>query len=555
MINDIVAERLGEISVLLDLEEKDWESRAFRDAKASVKRLDKPVSKIYEEDGQERLKSLDDIGSGIASVIADYVEHGSMTKLKNLKSRYPDDIFQITSIRGVGPSTTRKLLDNLDVDTVDDVKQAAENGEIRDISGLGPTTEESIIEGIETLQSKEDAVLISTADRITSMIRPLLSSHSAVRKVSVAGEQRRRCETVSHIIFVVATNSPADVYQSVEDHSYITGVRASSESSVTYDFAKDDVSIEVEAVEPHRFGSALFRRTGSTGHVEAVEQRGRNEDVADETRVYEAASLPFIPAELREGRDEVKQAAKDELPVLVETEDVRGDLHVHTDWSDGRGSVRDMVEAAMRQGYDYIALTDHSVSSGFAGGLSADELARKNEVVETVNDETGLTVLKGAEVDILGHGSLDYDENVLGQLDIVVASVHSQFNMDEATMTQRLRRAAKHPQVDILGHLTGRLLLERPGYDVDVDAVLRAAAEHGTAVEINSTPRRLDIAADTARRASELGVSIVINTDSHAAGSLPSMRYGVDQARRAGLESDDVVNTKPVEDWPENMSF
>ena len=555
MINDIVAGQLGKISVLLELEGKDWESKAFRDAKSTVKRLERPVSSLYEDRGHDGLKALDDIGSGIASVIADYLEHGSMAKLDNLCERYPDDVFDITKIRGVGPTTTRKLLDNLSVETVEDLKQAAENEEVRRISGLGPSTEQKIIDGVETLQSKEEAVLLSEADRITNVIQRVLTGHDSVNEVDVAGAQRRRCETVSELIVVIATESPRAVHSLVRRHEFIRDALDKDENSVTYAFAKGDVSITVRTVAPSQFGSALFSLTGPEDHVEEVHESGGSGDFEDEKDLYEAASLPFIPPELRDSGEDTHKVNPEQSVDIVDKDDVRGDLHVHTNWSDGRGSVRDMVDAAEQQGYEYIALTDHSKSSGFAGGLSSDELARKNEVIETVNDETDLDVLKGSEVDILNDGSLDYDDTVLRQLDVVVASVHSQFDMDEAAMTHRVCQAVKHPLVDILGHMTGRLLLEREGYDIDVGAVLQAAADHETAVEINSTPRRLDVSADTARRAKHLGVRVVINTDSHSPRSLPSVRYGVDQARRAGLQASDILNTKPIQDWPENMSF
>ena len=547
MINEVIADQFSKITVLLELEEKSWESRAFSDARDTILGLDQPITTLYEDGGEPALTDLPDVGSGTASVIIDYIENGEMTKLNKLQQRYPEDIIRMTKIHGVGPTTTRKLLDSLEIHGVDDLEAAAKAGKVQEISGLGPATQEKIIDGIASL-SETGKVRLSEADRVATTVAQILESEPYVDRVAITGPQRRRLPVLENAEILVSSTEPTSVFNTVSQTKYVAGEQSRDTGRATFDLVKDNVSLVVHVTAKDRWGDALHWSTGPEEYIDALPVSGDSSH-SQETSLYEDLGLPFVAPELRRDAETVQHAESGQLPSLVSEEDIRGDIHVHSKWSDGHNTVDDVAAAAQRLGYEYVAITDHSVSSGFAGGLGSVELQRKNTVVDEVDNTVSITVLRGSEVDILPDGSLDYEDSVLEQLDVVMASVHAAFDMSEERMTNRLVRAAEHPAVTGIGHMTGRLLLERPGYDVNEEAVFRAAAANNTAIEINSTPVRLDVSAEKARKASRLGADIVVNTDSHDTASLTSMSYGVEQARRAGLEADDIFNTKPVEYW------
>jgi DNA polymerase (family 10) len=536
VINSIVADKLKELSVLLDLEDKPWESRAFRDARTTITDLDKPVSDIYDDHGIDGLERLANIGSGIASVIADYLDTGSMTKLDDLKANYPDDIITITRIRGIGPSTTRTLLDEFTVNSIDDLKRLAENNEIRRVDGLGEATETKILDGVPD-DNPATTILLADADHITDE----LTNHidDAAERCTPVGEQRRRTPTVDTIHLLVQTTDPSDVFAHVESSKYVDRRIETTDDQARYALIKDDHPLVVHTAQEATWGSQLHEHTGPADHVEAV---GHDGAAPSEAAVYDDAVIP------PEQRHHPVSNAKTDDELIVE-DDIKGDIHMHSTWSDGRSRIEDLVAVATQRGYEYIAITDHSQSSAYAGGLQPNELEAKNTVIDDVNSEFDLTVLTGSEVDILPDGSLDYDDKTLDALDVVVASIHSHFDMAEDEMTERIISAVEHPSTTCIGHLTGRLLLRRDPYPVDVERVLRAAAQNDVAVEINSTPARLDINAEHAAMAAAFDTPVFINTDSHQRDSLHTVSYGVDQARRAGLPASAIRNTKSLDHW------
>lgn len=565
MINDIIADKLRTIAVLLDLEDNTWESRAYNAARDTINDLTEPVDDIHGREGRSGLLALPDIGDTIADNIESYLEHGRIPKLHDLKDQYPDDIDDIISIRGVGPATTRRLLDELNITGVDDLRRAAENNGIQRLDGLGEATEQKILDGIKALDNNQrQRYLRSTASMIINDVTSYLDGISATQRIKPTGSYRRHQETVGDIDLLVETNDPQAVTEHLKDYEHLDAIEEAGDKKTRFTVENHGVAVDTRHCEPDEWGSHLQYFTGSKQHNIAlrdhadqhgktlaehgVKDREGNTTYTDETTLYDDLGLQYIPPELREANNEIQRAKTHDIPQLVTADDIRGDLHTHTEWSDGANTIDEMRDAAAKHGHDYIAITDHSVTSRFAGGLTGPELQEHNEAVNDASTDN-ITVLKGTEANILADGSIDYDDDLLRNLDIVIASVHSQLDLDKETQTKRIITAIQNPHVTCIGHLTGRLINRRPPMSIDYEAVFKAAADHNVALEINSNPNRLDVNAEHAHKAKQHGCTFLINTDSHNAESLSLIDHGVGQARRAGLTPDDVLNAKPLSEW------
>lgn len=555
--NLTVAEALYEIADLLEFTGGDlFKVRAYRKAAEAVGLLLEQAADLV---GAGHLTRVPGIGKAIAAKIAELVETGRIGYLEELRQSVPPGVLDLTRVPGLGARTAMLLYQRLGVDSLEALELAAQEGRLRDLPGLGPRKEAAIRAAAARVRRRPDRVSIGVAAPIAEAVVQHLRSHPAVLQALVAGSVRRRQETVADIDVVIATRDPE-------------AVRAHLDRLPPLPRPVDPV-----LVSPEEFALTLFERTGSAAHLAelagvvqvgtppvaaeavrpyaapgpATQDRAApdpGEAEATDAAVYRALSLPYIPPELREGRGEVAAARAGRLPRLITREDIRGDLHVHTTASDGTATLAEMAEAARELGHRYLAICDHSQSLAIARGLSPERLRQHVAAIRRLDQWEGFRLLAGAEVDILRDGTLDYPDELLAELDVVVASLHSHLRLSEAEQTERLLRAIANPHVDIIGHPFGRVIGRREPVALDFDRILEACARTGTALEISASPSRLDLSDRHARQAREAGVKLVINTDAHSVRELELLPYGVGQARRGWVEPEDVVNAMDLPD-------
>ncbi|MFW5929658.1 MAG: DNA polymerase/3'-5' exonuclease PolX [Halobacteriota archaeon] len=556
-VNEEVAELLLEFADRLEAMDVEFKPRAYRDAAESVlaageAELDEP-------------EELEDVGEAIGSKITEYLETGSVQELDELRDELPVDIRELTAVEGVGPKTVGKLYRALDVTDLDQLEQAARDGRIAEVEGFGERTQANLIEGIAHARKSHERMLLDEAEEAADTVLEAVDALDDVVERELAGSYRRRRETVGDLDVVCVAGDREAVVEGVAEAASEVLQRGETKSSYRF----DDVRLDLHLVEADEFGSALQYFTGSKQHN--VELRNHaislgyklneygvwdgDERIASETEedVYAALDLSYVEPELRERRGEIQAALDGDLPALVGYDEPRGDLHVHTDATDGRASLEEMVDAAVEYGHDYVAVTDHAEALGVAGGLSDDELLELAAEVREIDDGRGdVSVYTGVEANLLKDGSLDVGDDVLDELDVVVASIHSGFRMTPEEATERLVSGVRHDGVDVVGHPSGRLLNSRSGYDYDVDALLEVCRDEDVAVEVNSNPRRLDARDIDVRRAVERDVPVVVSTDAHSPEAYAYQQYGVATARRGWVEADDVLNTKSageLESW------
>jgi DNA polymerase (family 10) len=564
MTNAEIAAALDELGVLYELDGAvKYRVLAYSTAARAIR--ESPVS-VADLAAAGRATEIPGVGKTLAEKIDALLETGEIPAAVKLKAKFPPSLIEVTRIPGLGAKTARRLFDELDIATLDDLQEAAEGERIREVKGLGPKVEENVLAALERLgeQGLESGarVLLSKARPVAEALAAALREHPAANRVEVAGSVRRWAETCKDIDLIATAEEPAALAEHLAGNSLIAsagnpgpnGVRAQTHNGI---------SVDLRIVSPEAFGNLLQHFTGSQAHnvrlrEDAVSrglsvsehgitdtESGETELCDSEERVYERLGYDYIEPELREGRGELKAARAGELPDLVTVGDIRGDLHSHTTLSDGRNTLEEMAEAGRERGYAYMAITDHSASHGFGDHVTAERLWQRIEEVAAWNKgKKGFRLLAGSEVNIGLDGSLDYPEDLLAALDWVVASVHTSFSVGEAEMTQRVLTAIENPHVDCIGHLTGRLIGRREPYGVDVEAVAEAAARTGTMIEINGNPNRRDLSEHHARLARDAGVTIVLNTDAHGVETLDNMAYAVATARRAWLTAADVANTR-----------
>ena len=533
-----------------------FRASAYRRAARVLTDLPEDVADVAREG---RLTELAGVGKGTAQKIEEYLETGAVSAFAEEMESVPEGLLELLAVPGLGPKTIGLLWKELGVRSLKDLRRELRRDAIQKLPGLGQKKVENIEAGVRAYLSRSGrSTLGSMLPSAESMLADLRES-GAVLSADLAGSVRRGRETIGDIDILAASNRPREVIDAFTGLSSVEEVLAAggTKASVRIGGA---VQVDLRVVEPSSYGAALLYFTGSKDHNVHLrglaQERGaklneygltkgeRTLAARTEEAVYHKLGLEFIPPELREDRGEVEAAAEGELPELIELTDIRGDLHVHSDWSDGLASIEEMARAAKARGYSYVAITDHSRSLGIAHGLSVERLAEQREEIENVNRRLkGIRVLAGTEVDILSDGSIDFPDDELEKLDIVVASIHSGFNQSEDRITGRIVSAIENPHVDIIAHPTGRLLETRQAYAVDLDRVFEAAADAGTALEINAHHQRLDLNDVAARRAVQLGATLVINTDSHHADQLWSMELGVVTARRGWVEAASVLNT------------
>jgi DNA polymerase (family 10) len=567
--NDEIADRLKEFADLLEAQAVEYKPRAYRRAADNIRAQSVAVERLA-EDGPEAVVEIDRVGDAISAKVVEYVETGEIEELEELRAELPVEMAALTSVEGVGPKTVGRLYETLGVQTLDDLEAAAETGEIQEIKGFGPKTEQNILDNIDFAREAHERQLLGRALPRGEAVWEHLAGVAAVDRVELAGSIRRRKPTIGDVDVLVASADPGAVVEAFTDWRGEVIEAGTGKASLRV----DSLRVDLRVVDPGEFGAALQYFTGSKDHNLAVRNRAIERDLkvneygvfdisgvedpdagqrvgervagGTEEGVYDALGMAWVPPELRENRGEVAAAADGRLPDLLAPGDVRGDLHVHTDWSDGSESIATMVEQAAAFGHDYLAVTDHATGPGIVGGvgLSDGDLRDQRGAIEDAAANADIEAFAGVEANIDAEGGISVGEDVLADLDIVVAAPHSGLDGDG---TERLVAAAEHPEVDILGHPTGRKLNQRPGLTVDIERLATVAAEHGTALEINADPHRLDLRGRAVQRAIEAGATVVIDTDAHAPASYEFVRYGVDTARRGWAESGDVLNTRSVE--------
>lgn len=564
MKNAEIAALFSEIADFLEIKgENPFRVRAYRRAAQAMEGLAEDVAALAD---RGELLEIPGIGRDLAGKIQEFLQCGVVEYLEGLRREIPVGVVELMRIHGVGPKTAKLLYEQIGVDSVEKLEELAKEHKLAGLPGIQAKTEENILKGIAVWRGGRERTPLGAALTLAETILETLRGLEEVNQISTAGSLRRMKETVKDIDILVTSKTPARIMEVFVGLPNVAEVLAHGETKSSLRL-REGIQVDLRVVEPDCFGAALQYFTGSKQHnirVRELAQRrelkvseygvfdgrsGKRVAGATEEDVYRAVGLPFIPPELREDAGEIEAALADRLPTLVALADIRGDLQLHTTWSDGAHSLADLAAGVQTKGYQYMAVTDHSKSVTVAKGMDEARVVQMIAEVRSLNRRLKrFRVLAGCEVDILADGSLDFPDEILAQLDLVQISVHSRFKMSREEMTARIVRAVRHPLVHILGHPTGRLIGERAAYEVDMEAVLQSAKVAGIAVEINASPSRLDLNDLHARRAKDLGIPITISTDAHAMPQLDFMRYGVAVARRAWLTPGDVLNTLPDRD-------
>jgi DNA polymerase (family 10) len=551
-----VARALEEISGFLELKgENPFRVRAYRTAARALATFPGDLAPALAGGELAEVKGL---GPAMLDIVSDLLKTGRSRVLEDLRDEVPPGLVDMLHISGLGVAKVRQIHETLHVDTLAELEEAARDGRLARLPRFGKKTAENVVKGIGFLRQSSGLRLLHHARAEAAALAEVLGTLPGVRRVAVAGSVRRSKEVIRDLDFVVELEGPAGPL--VERLGAAPGVRefvSRSERAITLRFGSGAVA-DIYLAPHNRFGYQLIRATGNGDHLAQLAARALDRrlpwedgiDGADEAEVYRALGLPLIPAELREGQGEVEAAARGALPTLVERSDLQGFLHCHTNYSDGTSTIAEWADACRAAGYGYVGLTDHSKSAVYAGGLREEDIPRQYQEADEANRRlAGFRVLKGVEADILRDGTLDYAPDVRAGFDFIIASVHSRFGMDEKQMTARVLKAMDDPHLAILGHPTGRLLLSRDPYPLDLDAVFAAAASRGIAIEINADPQRLDLDWQSVRRAVAAGVTISLGADAHGVSAIDNMELGVGVARKAWLTREQVLNVRPAEEF------
>ena len=578
--NDAVARLLVEFADRLEATGVEYKPNAYRRAAENIADHPEPIDQLAET-GADAVAEIDRVGDAIAAKVVEYVETGSIEELEALRDSLPVEMAALTSVEGVGPKTVGTLYEALGITTLDELAAAAEAGEIQEVTGFGAKTEQNIRENIPFARQSQQRERLGAARPVADDLCAYLDTLDTVARVDVAGSIRRWKDTIGDVDVLVASDDSEAVVAGFTEWSDAADVIEAGSHKAS--LRADGVRVDLRVVVPEEFGAALQYFTGSKDHNVRLRNRAiardyklneyglfdisdldtdaadTNSDTADSQRagvklagqseaaMYEELGLAWIPPELREDTGEIDAAAEGTLPTLVETGDINGDCHTHSEWSDGGNSIEEMVAAAADRGDDFHCVTDHATGPGIIEGIGLDDDALREQMaaVDAVAADSDITVFHGVETNIAADGSLSTDDELLAELDIVVASPHSALDQDTDAATDRLCQAATHPSVDVIGHPTGRLLNSRAGLSVDMTRLAETAAAADTALEINATPARLDLAGEAVRAVVEAGGTVAINTDAHSPAELDNRRYGVKTARRGWVEPTDVLNAKP----------
>ena len=563
MENKSIADIFTGIADILDIQgENPFRIRSYRNAARTIADMGERVQALVS--AGKNLEEIPGIGKSIHEKIEEILSTGKCQLLEELRSKIPPGLTELLKLEGLGPKKVKLLYDQLQVDSVDRLEKAAQSGRLRNLDGMGMKTEEKILKSIEQYRAGMGRFKLSVGFTYTEALKKYLEGVPGVKRLDSAGSFRRRQETIGDLDILAICNRGCQIMDRFAEYEDVAEVIAKGETKSSVRL-RDGLQVDIRVLAEENYGAALHYFTGSKAHNVAIREKAkalglkvseygvfRAKDEkrlsgAKEEDVFQAVGLPFIPPELREDRGEIQAAEKGQLPRLIELADIRGDLQMHTVATDGKNSIRDMAEKAGEMGYSYIAITDHSKAVRVAGGLGEKEMAKHLKEIEKVNNQfPDVRILKGVEVDILPDGSLDLKDDVLKECEVVLAAVHSRFSMEEGEMTRRIIKALKNPRVKILAHPTGRLILEREPYRVNLKEIIQAAIEEGVVLEINAYPDRLDLRDADARMAKEMGAKLAISTDAHSVPQMEVMKFGVFTARRGWVEAKDVINTLPL---------
>jgi DNA polymerase (family 10) len=568
MENKEIARLLSETADLMEVAGEDgFRIRSYRNAASIIVSYPERVADVV-CNPERKATEIPGIGKGLAFVLTEICQRGSFERRDEMLAKYPASALELLKIQGLGPKSIALLYEHYNVRTVDDLEKICREQKLRSLPRMGAKLEEKVLRGIEAYRKSAGRFLLSFGSRVADELKAEFSALAGIEKVEAAGSLRRGRETIGDLDILVTGAGAVATLNHIVKHPKTQEVLAQGANKASVAFGLERLQVDVRALPHESFGAALQYFTGSKEHnvvlrTNAIKQGltlneyglltiEENQRVAGETEeeVYNRLGYVWIPPELRENCGELEAAQNGTLPKLVELSDVRGDLHMHTVATDGKATLREMAEAAAALGYEYIAITDHSKALAMANGLDEERVVEfAHQVRELNRDGLPLRVFSGLECDVLRDGAMDISEDALAQLDLVIGSVHSHFNLEWQEMTDRLLRAMESPSLRILGHLTGRLLLQREGYPFDFERISSKAAERGVWFEINASPERLDLPSDFVRTARRKGCRFTISTDAHRPGHLHNMRFGVITARRGWLSAADVMNTRPAAEF------
>ena len=569
MLNSKIAKILLNFALYLEMEDEPFRSRAFERAGRIIGAMEEDIAEIYKKEGINGLEKIPEVGKGIAGRIEEFIKTGKISDYEKIKKKMPVDIAGLTAIEGIGPKMIKALYEHLKIKNVIDLEKAAVAGKISKIPHFKKKTEDNILKGIEFLKQCSDRFILGFVLPLIRKIEERLQKLPEVQRVIVAGSVRRMKETISDIDILVVSQKPQKVMDFFVNMPEVVRVygKGRVKSIVRLENGMD---ADLRIVEEKSFGAALNYFTGSKEHNvilrQIVKEKGlklneyglfKNRKIIagkTEQEIYEKLGLNYIEPELRENTDEIEESQNNSLPKLIDYGDLKGDLQIQTDWSDGANSIEEMAKEAMKFGLEYIVITDHTKSLAMTGGSDEKKLLKQMRVIDKINSEfimqnLRFRVLRGAEVNIMKDGSLDINDNVLAKLDVVGAAVHSNFNMPKKVMTERIIRAMRNPNVDIIFHPTGRIINKRPGYEIDIEAIIKAALETGTILEIDAFPTRLDFNDYYIRKCVEAGVKMAIDSDAHHISHLRYLDLGIAQARRGWAKKSDIINTLPIKEF------
>ncbi|MDI6917346.1 MAG: DNA polymerase/3'-5' exonuclease PolX [Thermoplasmatales archaeon] len=565
MKNPEIAKFFYEIANILEAQDVQFKPMAYRKAAMVIETWNAEVGEIYKEKGVKGLKELPGVGDAIAKKTVEILETGKLKYLEELRKDSPRELLDIVSLYDIGPKTAYKIYKMLGVNTVEDLKKAAEEHKIRDVKGLGEKTEEKIIEGIKKMKERKGRMLLGVVYPVAVDVVESLKKSGDIEKISIAGSLRRKKETIGDIDILAVSDNPEKIMSSFAGLENVKKILVKGRTKTSVMIG--DIHADLRVVSRGSFGSALQYFTGSKEHNIKIRKiasdkgmkiseygvfdRKTNKQIAGSTEeeVYNALSMSYIEPELREDRGEIEEAMKNKLPKLIDEKDIKGDFHVHTRWSDGANSIEEMARAGIKKGYSFIAVADHSKSLRVAGGLKENDVLKQMDEIKKINKKyPNFKIFTGTEADIKENGELDFDDTLLKKLDVVVAGVHSKLKMDEKAMTERIINAMENKNVDIIAHPTGRVIGKREPYRLNMEKIFEAAFQNKTCLEINALPDRLDLNDVHIKMAKEKGVKLCINTDAHNLSHFDMMKYGVFNARRGWLTKNDVLNTYPADD-------
>jgi DNA polymerase (family 10) len=563
MTNKEVAEILRRIADMLEIKgEIVYKALAYRRAADNIEYLGRDIEDVWREG---KLLEIPGVGKSLAEKLDELLRTGKMSFYEELKEEIPPGVVSLLQVPEVGPKTAKLVWEKLGITSIQELERAAREGKLRTLPGLGVKSEAKILAGIEAFYRRSERIPLATALPVAKeLIKALKEATPHALKVTAAGSLRRMKATIGDIDLLASSHKPEEVIETFTRLPQVAEVSMKGPTKSTV-FLHSGLQVDLRVLPPERYGSLLQYFTGSKEHNVALRglaldmglslseygfKRGEEEILCpEEDDVYHTLGLEWIPPELRENRGEIEAAKEGRLPRLVELGDIRGDLHVHTNWSDGASSIEEIAEAARRRGYQYLVISDHSHGLGIAKGLTPERLKEQRAIIDELNRRwSDFRLLQGAEVEIRADGSLDYPDEILASLDLVIASIHTGLRQERERITARVINAMRNPYVDIIGHPSGRILGQREESAVDMDEVLRVAKETGTILEVNGTPDRLDLDDVYIRRAVEMGVKLAIDSDAHNLYGLDSLEFGVAMARRGWAEPKDVVNTLPLEE-------